>query len=54
MALPLEDSAFGRRPRAGGRAVIVFAGRFCEQKGVLYALEAARELRDEVVTSSFG
>jgi colanic acid/amylovoran biosynthesis glycosyltransferase len=26
---------------------IVFAGRLCEQKGVLYALEAVRELRRE-------
>lgn len=33
-----------RRERPDGKAVILFAGRFCEQKGVLYALEAVREL----------
>jgi colanic acid/amylovoran biosynthesis glycosyltransferase len=27
--------------------VLVFAGRFCAQKGLLYALEAARRLRDQ-------
>lgn len=48
MALPLARLPFRpRRARADGKAVIVFAGRFCEQKGVLYALEAASELRRE-------
>jgi colanic acid/amylovoran biosynthesis glycosyltransferase len=46
MALPIERIPFrARRPRPDGRAVIVFSGRFCEQKGVLYALEAVNELR---------
>lgn len=48
MALPIERIPFEpRRPRPDGKAVIVFAGRLCEQKGVLYALEAVNELRRE-------
>jgi colanic acid/amylovoran biosynthesis glycosyltransferase len=48
MALPLDRLPYReRRPRDGGRPVIFFAGRFCAQKGVLYALEAANELRRE-------
>jgi colanic acid/amylovoran biosynthesis glycosyltransferase len=48
MALPLDGLPFrARGPRPDGKAVIVFAGRFCEQKGVLYALEAVNELRRE-------
>ena len=48
MALPLDRLPFrARRPRPGRPPVIVFAGRFCEQKGVLYALEAVHELRRE-------
>jgi colanic acid/amylovoran biosynthesis glycosyltransferase len=44
-AIPVSDIPFRVRgmPR-GGRATILFAGRFCEQKGLLYALEAVREL----------
>jgi colanic acid/amylovoran biosynthesis glycosyltransferase len=48
MALPLERLEFrARGPRAQGRPVIFFAGRFCAQKGVMYALEAIDELRRE-------
>jgi colanic acid/amylovoran biosynthesis glycosyltransferase len=48
MALPLDRLEFrARRPRAGRPPVIVFAGRFCEQKGLIFALEAADELRRE-------
>lgn len=48
MALPLGRLAFRtRHPPEQRPPVIVFAGRFCEQKGVLYALEAVRELRRE-------
>ena len=46
IAIPVEDVPFrARRPRPGRRTRILFAGRFCEQKGVLHALAAARELR---------
>ena len=46
IALPLGDfSPAAPRTRPSERAVIVFAGRFCAQKGVLYALEAVRLLR---------
>jgi colanic acid/amylovoran biosynthesis glycosyltransferase len=48
MALPLAELPFrARRPRDDRRPVILFAGRFCEQKGVLYALEAVHRLRRE-------
>jgi colanic acid/amylovoran biosynthesis glycosyltransferase len=48
MGLPLTDIPFRPRlPPANGKTVIVFAGRFCEQKGVLYALQAFHELRRE-------
>jgi colanic acid/amylovoran biosynthesis glycosyltransferase len=47
-AIPVEELPFRARvPKAGGPTVIVFAGRLCEQKGVLYALNAVRRLRDE-------
>jgi colanic acid/amylovoran biosynthesis glycosyltransferase len=47
IALPLEEIApRPARPTGRPRPVVVFAGRFCEQKGVLYALEAVRRLRD--------
>jgi colanic acid/amylovoran biosynthesis glycosyltransferase len=46
--IPVEEMPFrARRAQPGGRAVIVFAGRLCEQKGVIYALEAVRRLRDQ-------
>jgi colanic acid/amylovoran biosynthesis glycosyltransferase len=46
IALPLEEIRV-REPSAPVEApVVVFAGRFCEQKGVLYALAAARTLRE--------
>jgi colanic acid/amylovoran/stewartan biosynthesis glycosyltransferase WcaL/AmsK/CpsK len=48
MALPVGQLPFrarGRRPPR--KPVILFAGRFCEQKGILYALEAVRALRGE-------
>jgi colanic acid/amylovoran biosynthesis glycosyltransferase len=48
IALPLDEIPFPReRSAANGKVQIVFAGRFCEQKGLLYALEAIRELREE-------
>jgi len=48
IALPVHDTDFlaaHRQPQ--GRVIIMFAGRFCEQKGLLYALEAVRELWSE-------
>lgn len=45
IALPLEEIGV-REPAAAERSVVVFAGRFCEQKGALYALAAARRLRE--------
>lgn len=48
MGIPVRELRFRpRRRRPDGKTVIVFAGRFCEQKGVLYALEAFRDLRRE-------
>ena len=48
MALPIDRLPFRiRAPRHGRRPVILFAGRFCAQKGVLHALEAVDELRRE-------
>ena len=48
MALPLERLAFRpRHPPEGRKPVILFAGRLCEQKGVIYALAAVRELHRE-------
>ncbi len=45
IAIPVSELPFQPRPRnPGAPPVIVFAGRFCEQKGVLYALEAVRRL----------
>jgi colanic acid/amylovoran biosynthesis glycosyltransferase len=47
-AIPVRELPFRARvPKPGEPAVIVFAGRLCEQKGVLYALDAVRRLRDE-------
>lgn len=47
IAIPVAEMPFrARRPRPGERAIAVFAGRFCEQKGVLFALDAMRRLRD--------
>jgi colanic acid/amylovoran biosynthesis glycosyltransferase len=46
IALPL-DALPPRRPRsshAGGKRIILFAARFCEQKGALYAVEAVARL----------
>ena len=43
IAIPVRQMPF--RPakhRNDGKVIIMFAGRFCEQKGVLYALEAVR------------
>jgi colanic acid/amylovoran biosynthesis glycosyltransferase len=46
IALPLEEIGV-REPSAPVEVpVVVFAGRFCEQKGVLYALAVARTLRE--------
>jgi colanic acid/amylovoran biosynthesis glycosyltransferase len=46
--VPLDRLEF--RPRAAredGKTIVAFAGRFCEQKGVLYALRAVHALRAE-------
>lgn len=44
--VPLAELPFEpRRARPDGKAVLAFAGRFCEQKGILYALEAVAALR---------
>jgi colanic acid/amylovoran biosynthesis glycosyltransferase len=47
-AIPLRNLApvEPERPR-GAKTVIVFAGRFCAQKGLLYSLEALREIWGE-------
>jgi colanic acid/amylovoran biosynthesis glycosyltransferase len=46
--VPLDELPFEpRRARPGGKVVAAFAGRFCEQKGVLYALEAVAAVRGE-------
>lgn len=47
IAIPVESIAYRAPPRDRGGDVIVFAGRFCEQKGILDALAAVRQLRDE-------
>lgn len=45
IAIPVADIPFrARRRRPGAKVTILFAGRFCEQKGILYALEAVNEL----------
>jgi colanic acid/amylovoran biosynthesis glycosyltransferase len=46
--VPLGELPFEpRRARPDGKTVLGFAGRFCEQKGVLYALEAVAALKAE-------
>lgn len=47
IAIPVDDMPFRARSAPTGRPVLMFAGRFCEQKGVLQALEAVRDLRRE-------
>jgi colanic acid/amylovoran biosynthesis glycosyltransferase len=48
LALPVGRLPFRVRGRGPQRKpVILFAGRFCEQKGILYALDAVRQLRAE-------
>ncbi len=45
IALNLDKTPISPRlPRADGKVVIVFAGRFCEKKGLLYALDAVRRV----------
>jgi len=45
IAIPVGKMPFQpRKPRHDEKVIIVFAGRFVEQKGLLYALEAVREL----------
>jgi len=47
IAIPVAELPFRARPgNPEAPPVIVFAGRFCEQKGVLEALEAVRRLRE--------
>jgi colanic acid/amylovoran biosynthesis glycosyltransferase len=45
IAIPVADMPFRARATHPGRPVVMFAGRFCEQKGLLQALEAVRDLR---------
>jgi len=48
IAIPVAEMPFRARvPRTGERPVILFAGRFAEQKGLVYALDAVRALRQE-------
>lgn len=48
IAIPVEGMPYAsKRPAREGRKVLLFAGRFCEQKGVLYALEAFEQLSRE-------
>ena len=48
IAIPVEQMPFRRRvPEPDGKVILVFAGRFCEQKGVLYALQAVHEIWTE-------
>jgi len=45
IAIPVEQMPFAcRKPDPDGKVILIFAGRFCEQKGVLYALAAVREI----------
>ncbi len=45
IAIPVRQMPF-RPPKQAtdGKVIIMFAGRFCEQKGVLYALQAVHEV----------
>lgn len=48
IAVPVAEMPFrARAPRPGMPPIILFAGRFAEQKGLVYALDAARALRQE-------
>ncbi len=47
IAIPVSTMPFRARTGPRGRPVLLFAGRFCEQKGVIQALEAVRDLRRE-------
>ena len=45
IAIPVQQMPFRPQlPRPHEKVVIIFAGRFCEQKGLLYALEAVHEV----------
>lgn len=47
IAIPVRDMPVRKsHRRADGKVVILFAGRFCEQKGVIYALDAVRQVRE--------
>ena len=47
IAIPVGDLEFRARGAPASRPVLMFAGRFCEQKGVLEALGAVRTLQEE-------
>lgn len=47
IAVPVADLPFRARTAPADRPVLMFAGRFCEQKGVLEALEAVHTLHRE-------
>ena len=45
IAIPVREMPFRvQKPQTDGKVIILFAGRFCEQKGVMYALEAVQEI----------
>ncbi len=45
IAIKVREMPFRtRKPRADGKVVILFAGRFYEKKGLLYALQAVRDV----------
>jgi colanic acid/amylovoran biosynthesis glycosyltransferase len=45
IAIDLSQVPFRpRKPRAGGKALVIFAGRLIEKKGLLYALQALRDI----------
>ncbi len=47
IAIPVKQMSFRARPlNKGAKPIIFFAGRFVEQKGLLYALQAVKKLHD--------
>ncbi len=48
IAIPIHRIPFkARGPKTGGRIVFIFSGRFVEKKGMLYALEALKAVREK-------
>lgn len=45
IAIDIEKVPFcPRKPKANGKIIIMFAGRFCEKKGLMHSLQAVQEL----------